>query len=140
MATASAHGLYTYCGLGKFFSLRLNCTGPDCSLLDGFPNITCAHDSSTYTCTNGVTCDGPTNYTAEFFPTLKGGRTSLTETVTDGNLGSFTITSNGTYGSTKLDLGSLSNGSSISQSQLTSSTIHSSSAYESGSVTTSAGQ
>lgn len=62
------NGTLTTCGPGQYFSLQFTCNGPSCAGLSGFPNTTCTADATNtiLTCSNGVTCPGPTNYTANF--------------------------------------------------------------------------
>jgi hypothetical protein len=44
----------------------LTCTGFGCVDLSGIPTISCTGDGNTLSCTNGVKCSGPANYTAQF--------------------------------------------------------------------------
>ncbi|KAI9781269.1 MAG: hypothetical protein M1839_006061 [Geoglossum umbratile] len=77
----SAQGKLTSCGPGQAFSLQFTCTGPSCIDLKGIPTINCTDDGTTLTCTNGVTCPGPTNYTSNFALTQKDTTISQTQKI-----------------------------------------------------------
>ncbi len=62
----TAEGSFTICGPDQPFALQYTCTGTSCSGLDSFPNTTCTTSGTTLTCSNGVTCSGPSNFTADF--------------------------------------------------------------------------
>ena len=97
---SSASGTFTHCGPGQYFALDFTCTGPSCSALTGFPNTTCTTTGSVLSCTNGVTCTGPTNYTSEFGFTQKDVIVSQTHKVAV-DCGEFEVSSDGTTGGTK---------------------------------------
>lgn len=98
---SSATGTFTHCGPGQPFALDFTCTGPSCSALTGFPNTTCTTGGdSVLSCTNSVTCTGPTNYTSEFSFSQKDVIVSQKQKVTV-DCGEFELSSDGTTGGTK---------------------------------------
>jgi hypothetical protein len=100
----SATGTFTSCGPGQFFSLQFDCTGPSCTSLDGFPRTTCTTNGNTLSCTNGVECSGPTNYTSSFTFTQEDIVVSQRQEIVVSNCESFVLTSDGTTGGTSVDI------------------------------------
>jgi hypothetical protein len=96
----SANGTYTDCGDDNF-ALSFTCTGPSCSGLQGFPlNVTCTNLSSTsIQCSNGITCQNPSNFTSIFSFYQNNLTTSQTQNITTGGK-SYILTDKGTPNST----------------------------------------
>lgn len=59
-AMAQSFGKKISCGKDGLYSFHFTCTGPDCSILEGFPVATCTTEGEALTCDNGVTCDEQT--------------------------------------------------------------------------------
>jgi len=126
----SAQGTVTSCGPGQAFSLQFTCAGPSCVDLNGFPNTTCTTDNTTLTCTNGVTCPGPTNYTSNFSFSQSNIIVSQTQTITLKDFcEEIDLTSDGTTGGTNatmVNTGPCGPGSSNSSTSITTTTNSSS--------------
>ena len=96
----SANGTYIDCG-NDDFAVSFSCTGPSCSGLQGFPlNIACTNLSSTSVqCSNGITCQNPSNFTSIFSFYQNNLTTSQTQNITTGGK-SYMLTDQGTPNST----------------------------------------
>lgn len=105
MAT-TATGTFTSCGAGQAAAVSYACTGPSCSNLNTFPSITCTNSGGKYTCSNGVTCSGTTNYTSSFNFVQNANKVQQNQTVVLDSGGVFTVTSDGTTGGTSFVTGS----------------------------------
>jgi hypothetical protein len=132
----SAQGTVTSCGPGQAFSLQFTCAGPSCVDLNGFPNTTCTTDNTTLTCTNGVICPRPTNYTSDFSFTQSNIIVSQTQTITLKDFcEEIDLTSDGTTGGTNATMvstGPCGSGSSNSSTSITTTTSSSSSIGSTG--------
>ena len=96
----SANGTYIDCG-DDSIALSFTCTGPSCIGLQGFPlNVTCTNLSSTsIQCSNGITCQNPSNFTSIFSFNQNNLTTSQTQNITTGGK-SYILTDQGTPNST----------------------------------------
>lgn len=91
-------GKFAYCGRGRLFSLELDCSGPACSSLDGFPNTTRSTKGSHFIYSNGITCPRGTNYSANFNFTVKDGFVWQTEQANLGGGEAFAFSIDGITG------------------------------------------
>ena len=95
--SSSATGTFTSCGFGQPFSLSFTCTGADCDLFDDFPGVNCTTEGTTLSCSNGVLCPSPSNYTSTF--TVSESQNAVTQFMQI-SLGDFctvfNVTNNGT--------------------------------------------
>lgn len=105
------NGSFASCGLGQWFSLEYDCTGSDCSTLEGFPNVTCESNGSSYSCSNRVNCPASTNYTTKFSFSKQGNTITQTEEVTVMGC-HFLVSTNGTAAGTVATQNNCTNGTS----------------------------
>jgi hypothetical protein len=62
-----ANATYANCGFGQPFSFEITCSGPSCDGLKDIPHLNCSTiDPATLHCTNGITCQDPSNFTSSF--------------------------------------------------------------------------
>jgi hypothetical protein len=101
------NGTFTSCGPGQDFGYQFVCNGPSCDELANFPGTTCISDptSNTLSCNNGVTCLGPSNYTASFNLSQATSLVSLSQLIVLPDFcEDITVTSSGTTGGVNASL------------------------------------
>lgn len=78
----SVKSKFEYCFSQKNYAFSFDCAGEYCSYLDAYPGTTCVKTDTGLSCSNGITCAEPSNYTAQQSLYQTGPKVQRNESVT----------------------------------------------------------